>query len=130
MITKVLEFISSEAVFENFKELEKYGGIETEYIASTFKMSRTQASRLLNELVKSNDLIKINNRPVKFLPRKKINDIIGPTKKSIYKDIYELEQECESLKQEIIFESIIGYDNSLKEVVEQIKTAVLYPKGD
>lgn len=129
MITKVLEFINSEAVFESLKDLEKYGGIETEYISSNFKMSRTQASRLLNELVKSKDLLKINSRPVKFLPRKKINDIIGPTKKSIYKDIYELEQECESLKQEIVFESIIGYDNSLKEVIEQIKTAVLYPKG-
>ncbi|NRT26591.1 transcriptional regulator with AAA-type ATPase domain [Clostridium beijerinckii] len=87
MITKVLEFISSEAVFENFKELEKYGGIETEYIASTFKMSRTQASRLLNELVKSNDLIKINNRPVKFLPRKKLMILLGQQRK-VYIKIY------------------------------------------
>lgn len=87
MITKVLEFINSEAVFESLKDLEKYGGIETEYISSNFKMSRTQASRLLNELVKSNDLLKINSRPVKFLPRKKINDIIGPTKK-VYIKIY------------------------------------------
>ncbi len=129
MITKVLEFINLEAAFEDFKQLEKYGGVETEYIADVFKLSRTQASRLLNELVKSRDLIKINSRPVRFLPTKKINNTIGPTKKSIYKDIYELEQECKSLKQEIIFESIIGHDNSLKEVIEQIKTAVLYPQG-
>lgn len=87
MITKVLEFINSEAVFESLKDLEKYGGIETEYISSNFKMSRTQASRLLNELVKSKDLLKINSRPVKFLPRKKSMILLGQQRK-VYIKIY------------------------------------------
>lgn len=129
MKNEVLEFINSKVLFEDFNQLKECSGIVTEDVASTFKISRTQASRLLNELVKSKDLIKINSRPVIFIPSERINNIIGPAKKSIYKDIYELEQECKLLKQEIIFESIIGYDNSLKEVIEQIKTAVLYPKG-
>ncbi|MEC3794032.1 sigma 54-interacting transcriptional regulator, partial [Clostridioides difficile] len=72
---------------------------------------------------------KINSRPVIFLPKNKINDVVGPTKKSIYENLDELKNECKLLKQETVFNSIIGYDNSLKEVIEQIKTAVLYPNG-
>ncbi|WKK92674.1 hypothetical protein Q0Y04_22835 [Clostridioides difficile] len=50
-----------------------------------FNLSRTQSSRLLNDLVKSDNLIKINSRPVIFLPKNKINDVVGPTKKVFMK---------------------------------------------
>lgn len=49
-----------------------------------FNLSRTQSSRLLNDLVKSDNLIKINSRPVIFLPKSKINDVVGPTKKKVF----------------------------------------------
>lgn len=129
MRDEILSFVNECVLFNNFDELKKQSGVVTEDIVKKFNLSRTQSSRLLNDLVKSDDLIKINSRPVIFLPKSKINDVIGPTKKSIYENVDELNNECKLLKQEIVFNSIIGHDNSLKEVIEQIKTAVLYPNG-
>ncbi len=129
MRDEILNFVNECVLFNNFDELKKQSGVVTEDIVKKFNLSRTQSSRLLNDLVKSDNLIKINSRPVIFLPKSKINDVIGPTKKSIYENVDELNNECKLLKQEIVFNSIIGHDNSLKEVIEQIKTAVLYPNG-
>lgn len=129
MRDEILSFVNECVLFNNFDELKKQSGVVTEDIVKKFNLSRTQSSRLLNDLVKSDNLIKINSRPVIFLPKSKINDVIGPTKKSIYENVDELNNECKLLKQEIVFNSIIGHDNSLKEVIEQIKTAVLYPNG-
>lgn len=129
MRDEILSFVNECVLFNNFDELKKESGIITEDIVKKFNLSRTQSSRLLNDLVKSDNLIKINSRPVIFLPKNKINDVVGPTKKSIYENLDELKNECKLLKQETVFNSIIGYDNSLKEVIEQIKTAVLYPNG-
>lgn len=129
MRDEILSFVNECVLFNNFDELKKQSGVVTEDIVKKFNLSRTQSSRLLNDLVKSDNLIKINSRPVIFLPKNKINDVIGPTKKSIYENVDELNNECKLLKQEIVFNSIIGHDNSLKEVIEQIKTAVLYPNG-
>lgn len=127
MKNDILCFINEKVLFNNFDELKKQSGIVTEDIVKKFNLSRTQASRLLNDLVKSDNLIKINSRPVIFLPKNRINDAIGPTKKSIYESVDELSNECKLLKQEIVFNSIIGHESSLKEAIEQIKTAVLYP---
>lgn len=127
MKNEILRFINQKVLFNNFDELKKQTGIVTEDIVKKFNLSRTQSSRLLNDLVKSDNLIKINSRPVIFLPKNKINDAIGPTKKSIYESVDELNNECKLLKQEIVFNSVIGHESSLKEAIEQIKTAVLYP---
>ncbi|HFQ7465886.1 hypothetical protein [Clostridioides difficile] len=85
MRDEILSFVNECVLFNNFDELKKESGIITEDIVKKFNLSRTQSSRLLNDLVKSDNLIKINSRPVIFLPKNKINDVVGPTKKVFMK---------------------------------------------
>lgn len=99
---QVYEFIQKET----FRNSENKDGFETRRIAEELGILRSNASAILNELVKEEKLVKTNTRPVLYcLP--------GNDKQ--YKD---REQ----------FSELIGYNSSLKPAIQLAKAAILYPK--
>ena len=100
---------------------------QTEAVAFQFHIDRTRASRILNELVKEDILLKINKRPVCFLHRETIEENYGSLENSIYDSFDALKNELETDKAEGIFSQLIGFEKSLKEALQQIKTSIYYP---
>ena len=96
-------------------------GITANYISSELGIKRNIVSQYLNELNREGKAVKINTRPVYF----------------IHKKVYEEDKERYLLanqfvdkdvaKKSNVFENLIGYDGSLKSVVEQCKSAIHYP---
>lgn len=93
-------------------------------IAKAVKLNRTTISSYLNQGVRSGELIKIKSYPVKFLHQQALYDLGIPVKQSEYETFEEL---LHSEEKPSALESVIGASGSLKEALDQIKTAVLYP---
>ncbi|SIO26171.1 Transcriptional regulatory protein LevR, contains PRD, AAA+ and EIIA domains [Carnobacterium alterfunditum] len=77
-------------------------------IAAALSLDRTNISRYLNELHKENQIKKIPGRPV------------------LYQAI-SLQEGKQEGNDEKAFSRLIGYEASLKEMVQQAKAAILYP---
>lgn len=73
----------------------------TQQLSEALQMQRSNLSKLLNELAKENRVKKTNGRPV------------------YYSLVKEKDQSC--------FQTMIGSDGSLKQTVQLIKAALMYP---
>ncbi|MDR0621223.1 MAG: sigma 54-interacting transcriptional regulator, partial [Deltaproteobacteria bacterium] len=108
---------------------KKLSGITAVDIAEKFKIFRTNASAILNQLVKKGSLIKVESRPVYFLPTEALPRRAGcpyPSQLSA-KDFFETINLDIALVREDPFDLLIGACCSLANQVEQGKSAVLYP---
>lgn len=90
-------------VQQNILNNEK--GIDTLAVASGLGMLRSNASALLNELVKEGKLIKTTSRPV----------------------YYRLPEDLKN-EEDSSFHQLIGYDGSLRKAIQLAKAAILYPE--
>lgn len=97
--------LSKEVVLEYMQKqvLSKSSDIHftTQELSEALQMQRSNLSKLLNELAKENRVKKTNGRPV------------------YYSLVKEKDQSC--------FQSMIGSDGSLKQTVQLIKAALMYP---
>ena len=138
---KVYEFIKQKAnrcFIEKLAAKKKPGGITAQDIEKSFGMYRSNASALLNGLVKKGQLIKIESRPVYFLPSEVLSEYLGD---SLGHFIYSAEAFSRLFKKEPndlaypqavpshqdAFDIIIGSKTSLADQVNQAKAAILYP---
>ncbi|MEG0694422.1 MAG: sigma 54-interacting transcriptional regulator [Erysipelotrichaceae bacterium] len=95
-------------------------------LATFLKTSRNTVSQYLNDYVKAKQVIKINTRPVYFFTRQELESNYNKhCDIDNFDSIDELYHYFVSDKKD--FEKLIGYDNSLKTVVEHCKAAVSYP---
>ena len=101
-------------------------GVTTMEIAGSLGIQRNIVSHLLNELNKEGLAIKINTRPVYFIHSeiyiKRKNEL-----KLVSKYLDHKETESEDIGNNEVFKNLIGFNGSLKYVVDQCKSAVLYP---
>lgn len=89
-------------------------------------MKTNIANHYLNQLFKEGKLIKINTKPVYYLPSVFIEKINGThPSKSIYKSIDELYED----KPLNVLDEIIGSAGSLSECIRQCKVAINYPEN-
>lgn len=96
-------------------------------IAKELGCSRNVVSQYLNEMVNQGKLIKTNTRPVYFYDCEELqNKYQLLFEQKIFASIDELEKYCSKEKTED-FEKLIGYQDSLRHVVEQCKAAISYP---
>lgn len=96
----------------------------TENVANTLKLSRTVASRKLNQLYRENQIIKINSRPVCFLlPDERTHKYLL----SEYASLTEFLRDFKEKRTEFNLHKIIGWNRSLRKQVEQIKASLMYP---
>ncbi len=99
--------LSKDIVLEYMQEQTKrHPGdslFTTQELSEALQMQRSNLSKLLNELVKEQRIEKSGGRPVYYSLMKK--------------------------EEESCFRKLIGYQSSLKQVIQLIKAALLYPGG-
>lgn len=128
MIEIILNYAMDKHVSSSSTVL-KDAFFDTNEIEKLMNISRTQASKVLNDLVEKEKLIKINTRPVLFAAKEPFNAKYNIELKKSYKSLDELSRIIESIPSEMVFEKVIGYDKSLSEAIEQLKTAIFYPNN-
>lgn len=115
-------------------------GFDTELICTNIGINRSNASKELNRLVKEKVLVKIKGKPVQYLHKKSIEELMAEEISDVvFNSIEELNMDTKvkSYKEkqhgeisksttEEVF-NLIGYDGSLKSAIEQAKAAVIYP---
>lgn len=101
-------------------------------VADILSVKRNTASRHLNDLVISKELVKINSRPVLFLPRRiaenRIEHSLDLDSYLSIDDILSKTNIGRRLEEEA-FNGLIGYDKSLYGTIEQLISAMKYPGG-
>lgn len=113
---------------ENRIQKKENFGITAKDIADHFNTYRSTVSTMLNTAVKNGLFIKIETRPVLFVPVDIIKkELHVPLEKSVYtpeeiRDLFfKKEQEADS------FSIMIGYDGSQSLQIKQAQSAILYP---
>lgn len=98
-------------------------------VSRSLNISRNLASQYLNELFKENLVIKVNSRPVYFIPKNSIEKIYEiHLDTNIFLSTEELFEKLNSGKKSLRnFCKAIGYDLSISNCVEQLKAAIKYP---
>ncbi|GEA92467.1 hypothetical protein PDA01_03600 [Pediococcus damnosus] len=98
-------------------------GVSANTIAQKIDIQRSTVSLYLNELVRNKEAIKINTRPVYFLDA----NIYQNNKDKLSRITEYIENKETEQGNQDPFDELVGSDGSLKDVVDQIKSAVIYP---
>lgn len=121
MITRVHDFV----IEATKHQLQEVGN--SVFISEQLNLSRNMVSQYLNQLFTQGELIKINTRPVIFYDVKTVEELYG---------IHVIEKEFRSIqefkstlqpKEPKDFEKLIGYKESLQQLVNQCKATISYP---
>lgn len=128
------EYVANNSRLEDVLKSMKNGkipGVKATDIQETFGILRNNASSILNNLFKNNQIVKINTRPVKFLSMEIIH-YLNKQYSLPEKKIYTLKELQEYLLEDIsqqkeAFAELCGWDGSLKYQVELAKSAISYP---
>ncbi|GMA52693.1 transcriptional antiterminator [Alicyclobacillus contaminans] len=107
---------------------------KTKFSASSISeqvgLNRSTVSSYLNEAFRQQTLLKIKTYPVSFLHKKAFTETFFETQYLEYNSFEELFAEAPSrTKEKDPLETVIGAFGSLKEKINQIKTAAMYPNG-
>lgn len=133
---EIYKYIKEITSLENIKECilyEKAVGVEAKQIEEGLGIVRNNASSLLNTLAKEGKLIKIQGRPVRFIP--------ACILKSLFPDIsIKQEYKIDVLNKMFLslnnlnlyepedpFKILVGSNSSLKAQINQAKAAIMYP---
>ncbi len=97
-------------------------------ISNIFGVKRNTISHYLSQMIDSGQVIKINTRPVYFFHKEAFEGKFFRISKNIYSSIEELfEENYDDKEKKDLFKELIGYNGSLTEAIEKIKTSILYP---
>lgn len=121
---EILHYLDKETKTVNLEELDdKFtaGGI-----AKALNAKRNTVSLYLNQLTNEEKLVKIETRPVHFLHRASFEKENYKLKKSVYQSVTKLEQENSN---QDFLKRFVQINPSLKESIERVRAAVLYPNG-
>ena len=121
---EILHYLDKETKTVNLEELDdKFtaGGI-----AKALNAKRNTVSLYLNQLTNEEKLVKIETRPVHFLHRSSFETENYKLKKSVYQSVTKLEQENSN---QDLLKRFVQINPSLKESIERVRAAVLYPNG-
>lgn len=106
-------------------------GINAVDIQNNLGIIRNNGTKLLNKLFKEKKLIKINSRPVTYIPREIIFQLLDGKE---VKDTYSIDEIKKILKSSIKcdtqsdpFDILIGKEKSLATQIGQAKAAIMYP---
>lgn len=124
-----IDSVINKEYLENKVQKKEMFGIAAKDIADHFDTYRSTISSILNTAVKDGLFIKIETRPVLFVPVHTITEALHFTpKKSIY-TIDEIKELFFKEEKDIndAFSVMIGYDGSQSLQVKQAQSAILYP---
>ncbi|MBU3109999.1 sigma 54-interacting transcriptional regulator [Clostridium lacusfryxellense] len=132
-IYNALKDICTDITYEKLKE--GFAGFEATIIGEQAKVSRSNTSKELNCLLLEKCVVKIHGKPVYFIDRLKLEEILGFNLRDDQLDIKSIDILIDfknKLKNKDqlytdIFNDIIGADGSLKLAIKQAEAAILYP---
>ncbi|PAF34166.1 hypothetical protein CHH69_17205 [Terribacillus saccharophilus] len=105
-------------------------GIDASQIAALMQISRSAASRYLNELNRSGDMVKVNTRPVYFHMKRHLEDhykkSVAQTSFSSYEELFHYLRKEDTNKKDP-YSVFIGAEGSMSTQIEQLKAAISYP---
>ena len=133
---EILDFIEYTITSDKLLEEIKAGanpGLNASQIQKQLGIIRNNASTILNQLWKESHLVKVNTRPVTFLPFtsfQKAAAAYNVEPKFCYQAT-ELQAlfstPTDDLKDQDPFKELLGYNSSLTNQVSQAKAAIVYP---
>jgi len=132
-IYNALKVISTDITFERLKE--GFVGFEATTIGKHADVSRSNASKELNSLLIDKCVVKIHGKPVYFIDKLKLEEILGFNLRDDQLEIKSIDVLID-FKNQIkkknplftdIFNNIIGAGGSLKLAIKQAEAAILYP---
>ena len=131
-IDKIYEYILSNSKEFTKEKLLKIKGFSAQEVGEHFGVLRSNVSRDLNILCREKKIIKIKNRPVLYFDREQFTKILNVTLHVDCEEIIEINDfinnASEAAKEDKSpFNSLIGFNTSLKNQIEQAKAALLYP---
>ncbi|WIW70338.1 sigma 54-interacting transcriptional regulator [Anaerosinus gibii] len=132
-IDLIMQCIENELCLDSFLkriEARENPGITANFIQDKLGIIRNNASTLLNQLWKEHKLIKINTRPVSFIPVSLIlNSAANKSPKDTYtlEELYQLVNYVETKESVDPFAKLLGNNNSLMNQIGQAKAAIVYP---
>ena len=128
----ITEKITADYIVSSIKNGSPFG-IHAGEIEDILKIVRNNASTLLSELWKTSKLIKINSRPVTFVPKAVIEEL-NVCNIEILNDTFssdELKNFINKSNTKNVsndpFQHLIGSNNSLLNQIGQAKAAIMYP---
>lgn len=114
---------------KNYSQIDKTN-FSASSISEQVGLNRSTVSSYLNEAFRQQTLLKIKTYPVSFLHKKAFIETFFETQYLEYDSFEELFAEAPSrVKEQDPLETVIGAFGSLKEKINQIKTAAMYPNG-
>lgn len=128
-LKKLCEDITLKKIKDGFT------GFDAAIISEKIGISRNNVSKELNLLVSEKKVVKIHGRPVYFVERHKLEEILGIELKDNQLEINSLNEQIDlieesqktTLSENNIFNKIIGSQGSLEIAIKQAKAAILYP---
>lgn len=122
---EILSYVKDLTNKANFNNVSSFTASS---ISESLSVSRSLASQYLNELHREGYLIKVSSRPVMFLYIDLLKYTqITESKKLEYNSIEELLQDVSSVVENNLFTNVIGYNGSLKKLLNNAKASVSYP---
>lgn len=121
---RIYQFIEQCVRHVGYDEIRKgYEGISTKEIAEATGLDRANCSKELNLLHKERRLVKIDGRPVRYFPVNRLQSIFGiKIEKFELISLNELNEQPSNT-----FETIIGYNGSLRVAIDKARAAMIYP---
>ena len=122
---EILSYVKEKTDNINFNDVSSFTASS---ISESLSISRSLASQYLNELHREGHLIKVSSRPVMFLYIDLLKYTpVKESKKLEYNSIEELIQDVSSVVENNLFTNVIGYNGSLKKLLNNAKASVSYP---
>ena len=125
---EIQDYLENQTAFIDLAQLSDV--FTAKYLAAYFKVKRNTVSHYLNQLNEAGILVKINSRPVYYFHKMAFEQQFFALSKTYYASTEEIRAEQPIFsRSKDLFSLVIGHDASLKESIEQIKTALFYPDG-
>nr|WP_242542302.1 sigma 54-interacting transcriptional regulator [Vagococcus sp. DIV0080] len=124
-VNKIDYLLFLEKYFEAITELTETSCFfaTTQFVSDKTNKKTNIVNHHLNNLFKEDQLIKINSKPVYYLPKKSLETFLArKVEKSVYESFKELTEESRD-----VFDQLIGSQYSLNHVIKQGKIALSYP---
>lgn len=128
-IDRIYEYIHNKSAEYTRDNLTGRVGVDAAEIADTLDILRNNVSMELNTLYRQDKIIKLSGRPVLFIDRAAVEQLLGRELPQGPLQVDNIE-DClpgAETSQHSPFDKFIGADGSLKKQVEQGKAAILYP---
>ncbi|WP_127836537.1 sigma-54-dependent transcriptional regulator [Clostridium prolinivorans] len=130
-IDKIYNYLIEKSKALTLEDLKENKGFSASEISEALGILRNNVSMELNTLLRQDKIIKIKGRPVLYIDKKSVENIIGYKLDKSFNELEDINELIKEEKSENIdsspFSSLIGADSGLKNQIEQAKAAILYP---